>query len=142
MEVRTMSNDFERGDRRTLVRLVRELPSNLVALLRAELAQLGQEMSAKAKDAGIGIGLFVGAAVFIFFAVGVLLAAAVLGLATVLPAWLSALIVGVALLVIAGILALVGVNLLKKATPLTPTETMASVREDLDAIKGMGRYDR
>jgi hypothetical protein len=137
-----MSDGFDRRDQRSLVRLLRELPSSLVALLKAELAQLSHEMSAKAKDAGIGIGLFVGAAVFVFFAVGVLLAAAVLGLATVLPAWLSALIVGVALLVLAGILALVGVQSLKKATPLAPTETIASVREDLDAIKGMGRYDR
>jgi hypothetical protein len=130
-----------RGDR-SLIALIRELPSLLIALIKAELNQLTQELSSKAKHAGIGIGMFVGAAVFVFFAVGVLLAAAVLGLAVVLPAWLSALIVGVALLVIAGVLALLGRQWFKRAMPLAPHETIESVKEDVEAIKGMGKYDQ
>ncbi len=126
---------------RSLIELIRELPSLLIALIKAELGQLSKELSGKAKDAGIGIGLFVFAAILIFFAVGVLIATAVLALALVLPAWLAALIVGVALIVIAAVLVLLGVRWFKRAMPLTPAQTVASVKQDVEAIKGMGKYD-
>jgi hypothetical protein len=72
----------------------------------------------------------------------VLVVAAVLGLAEVLPAWLAALIVAVVFLVLAGLLALLGVGRLKKGLPPVPKESLDSVKEDVDAVKGVGRYDR
>jgi len=71
----------------------------------------------------------------------VLLAAAVLGIATALPAWLAALIVGVALLIITTVLVLIGVRQLKAGVPPVPTETIDSVKHDVDAIKGIGKRD-
>jgi len=71
----------------------------------------------------------------------VLLAAAVLGIATALPAWLAALIVAGALLLITAILVLIGVNQLKRGVPPVPEETIASVKEDVNAIKGIGKRD-
>ena len=82
--------------------LISDLPQQLIALLKAELAHLKAEFAEKAKYAGVGIGLFVVAAVLGFFALGSLVAAAILGFAVALPAWLAALIVVVALLLIAG----------------------------------------
>jgi len=125
--------------KRSLFALIADLPHLLVDLIRGEIDSLKQEMVAKLKHAGIGIGLFVGAAVFAFFAVGVLLAAAVLGIATALPAWLAALIVAAALLIVTLVLVLLGVANLKRGMPPAPTETIESVKKDITAIKGTGK---
>jgi len=127
--------------KRSLFKLIGDLPGYLVELLRSEIELLKAELIEKAKHAGIGVGLVAGGAFFGFFAFAVLLAAAVLGIATALPAWLAALIVGGALLLITGILVLIGVNQLKRGTPPVPTETIASVKKDVNAIKGIGKRD-
>lgn len=134
--------DDERAGSRSLFALIGDLPRLLTALLKAELDSLKKELATKAKHAGVGIGMFVVAAGLLFFALGVLVAAAVLGLAVVLPAWLAALIVAVALLVIAGLLVLLGVSSLKRMNGVAPTKTIASIREDTEAFKGMGKYDK
>ncbi|WP_313543021.1 phage holin family protein [Leifsonia aquatica] len=133
--------DRERAGSKSLVELISDLPRLLIELLKAEFAHLKAEFAAKAKYAGVGIGLFVVAAVFLFFAFGVLVAAAVLGLAVVLPGWASALIVFGALLVIAAVLALIGVSSLKKVQGVAPQKTIDSIKEDADALKGLGKYD-
>jgi ABC-type transport system involved in multi-copper enzyme maturation permease subunit len=133
--------DRERAGSKSLVELISDLPRLLIELLKAEFAHLKAEFAAKAKYAGVGIGLFVVAAVFLFFALGVLVAAAVLGLAVVLPGWASALIVFGALLVIAAVLALIGVSALKKIQGVAPQKTIDSIKEDADALKGLGKYD-
>lgn len=132
----------ESRDSRSLIELLRALPTLIINLIKAELAQFKKELAFKAKHVGIGIGFFVVAAAFGFFALGVLVAAAVLGIAVALPPWLAALIVGVALLVIAGLLAFGGVRFLSKGMPPMPTESVESVKEDVEAVKGMGTYDR
>ena len=127
--------------KRSIFRLIGDLPGYIVDLVKSELEQLKQEVVGKLKAAGIGIGLLVGASAFLFFALGVFTAAAILGLATVLPGWAAALIVGGALLIIAVVLVLIGVGLLKKGVPPAPTETIASVKKDVDAFKGTGKRD-
>jgi hypothetical protein len=126
---------------RSLGALISDLPRQLVALLKAELDHLKAEFAAKAKYAGVGIGLFVVAAVLGFFALGSLVAAAILGIAVALPGWLSALIVVVGLLLIAAVLVLIGISSLKKMNGLAPQKTIASIKDDADALKGLGRYD-
>lgn len=125
--------------KRSLFRLIGDLPGYVVDLLKSEIEQLKAEVSAKLKAAGIGIGVLAGAGAFAFFALGVLVAAAVLGLAEALPAWLAALIVGVVLLLIAAGLALAGIKMLQKGTPPTPTETIESVKKDINAVTGSGK---
>jgi uncharacterized phage infection (PIP) family protein YhgE len=56
-----------------------------------------------------------------------------------MPGWAAALIIGAALLVITGILGFVGIRQLKRGTPATPDLTIASVKEDVNAITGIGR---
>ena len=136
-----MTDDDGAKASRSLFQLIADLPGLLVALVKAELNQIKQEFATKAKYAGAGIGLLAFAAGLIFFALGCLIAAAILGLALVLPAWVSALIVFGALLVIAAVLALIGVQSLKKTGGATPGKTIASIQEDVEAIKGMGSYD-
>ena len=52
-----------------------------------------------------------------------------------MAAWLSALIIGAALLALAGTLALLGKGRLTKATPPAPNAALASVKTDVETIK-------
>lgn len=115
--------------------LVSRLSEDVSRLIRDELRLAQAEMTTKAKHAGIGVGLFGTAGVIAFYAGGVLIATAILALALVLDAWLAALIVGIVLLVAAGIAGLVGKKQVDQATPPVPTETIESVQRDVDAVK-------
>ena len=116
--------------------LVGRLTTQLGTLVRSELKLASVEVKSKVKPLGTGIGLFAGAGVISLYALNVLIAAAVIALALALPLWLSALIIGVALLVLAGILALVGKKLVSRGTPPVPTQTIESVKKDVAVIKG------
>lgn len=115
--------------------LVRQAGEQISKLVRDELQQAKAELADKGRHAGLGIGLFGGAAVMLHYALGALLFAAGLGLAEVMPGWAAALVVAVVLLVIAGIEALVGRAQIKRSTPLTPDRTIESVRADIDTVK-------
>jgi len=119
----------------TIGTLVGRLSEQISRLVRAEIASAKTELTTKAKGIGIGAGLIAAGLVFALYALGVLLYAAVTGIANALPLWLSALIVGVALLLVTGILVGVGVKLLKKGTPPKPEITVNSIKDDVAAIK-------
>lgn len=136
-----MSGGAQPRDRRSLLQLLRELPGLVVALLKAELAQLKTELIRKAINVGAGVGLFLVAAVLLFFMLGTLVAAAVLGIAVALPAWAAALIVAAGLLILAAVAALIGVLIFRRGMPPAPTETIESVKQDVNAVKGLGDYD-
>ena len=82
-----------------------------------------------------GIGMFGGSGVVALFGIGCLLASAIAGLSLVLATWLAALIVGGALLVVAGIAVLVGKSQLKKAVPPVPEQAVKSVKADVEEIR-------
>ena len=126
---------------KSLGQLVSDLPKLVVGLLKAEAAHLRAEFAEKAKYAGVGIGLLIGAALLAFYALGVLIAAAILGIAVALPGWAAALIVFGALVIIAVVLALIGVRSFKKMDGVAPSQTIDSVKLDADALKGLGKYD-
>jgi membrane protein len=115
--------------------LVKQLSEQLSRLVRDELKLAENEMAAKGSRAAKGVGLFGGSGVIALFGVACLLAAAIAGLALVLATWLAALIVGAALLAIAGVAVLVGRGQLKQATPAVPQQTVDSVKADVQAIK-------
>jgi uncharacterized membrane protein YeiB len=78
--------------------------------------------------------------VLAFYGGAALVAALIVGLATQLVPWLAALIVGVAVLGVAGVLALVGKKQVQRVSPLAPEESAASVKTDIKIIKeGMHR---
>ena len=137
----TMADEKKDG-RKSVFGLIGELPSIITTLIRDEIEQIKREAITRLKSAGIGIALFAGAAVFLYFAAFPLLAAAVLGIGEALPLWLSALIVGVFLLLIAVVLALIGMSRVKKGVPPVPKETIDSVKDDVKAFKGVQQYDR
>ncbi|MCC8906266.1 phage holin family protein [Curtobacterium sp. GD1] len=124
---------------RSLFGLVGDVPKLVKELVTGELNLLKAEMLTKAKIFALAAGLLVGALVIVLYAVGVLLTAAVMGLATVMPAWLAALVIAVVMLIVAGILGLLGWKRLKKGLPITPKRTIDSVKNDVNAVKGLGK---
>ncbi|MET3565923.1 Putative Holin-X, holin superfamily III [Leifsonia sp. 98AMF] len=121
---------------RPLPELTKDLVAQLRRLVASEIALFKAEMTAKAKAAGIGAGLLVGALLFLFFAFGVLVTAAVLGFALILPAWLAALIVAGILILIAVVLGLIGWSSLKKGVPPVPDDLGSELSADAKALKG------
>jgi len=131
-----VTDSTRQGDARPSIgELVSTLSEKLSALIRDEIRLAKAEMAEKARDAGIGIGLFVGAAVFAFFGFGVLITTAILGLATAMPAWLAALIVTVLLFVVAAVMGVLGKKSLDKGTPPTPERAQASIKADIAAVR-------
>ncbi|KRC46744.1 hypothetical protein ASE16_15140 [Leifsonia sp. Root227] len=121
---------------RPLPELTKDLVAQLRRLVASELALFKAEMSAKAKAAGVGIGLFVAALMFVFFALCALVTTAVLAFALIVPAWLAALIVAGILLVLGIITALIGRSSLKRGVPPVPDDLKQELGDDLRALKG------
>ena len=127
--------------RKSLFSLIADLPRLVIGQVKNEIEQLKAELIAKVKHAGIGVGLFAAAGFMAFFLLAVLIAAAILGLATMLPGWLAALIVAGILLVIVMILVLAGLRQVKQGVPPAPTETIKSVKKDVNVIRGVGKKE-
>lgn len=121
---------------RPLPELTKDAAAQLRRLVAGELALFRVEMTQKAKAAGIGTGLLVGALVFGFFAFSALVTTAVLAFALILPAWLAALVVAAILLVLAGIAALIGRANLKRGMPPVPDDLKQELSDDVKALKG------
>ena len=115
--------------------LVKQMAEQVSTLVRDELKLAQLEMTRKGKQAGIGAGMFGGSGVIALYGVGCLIACAILGISRVLAPWLSALIVGVALLAVAGLAALTGKSRLQRAAPPVPQEAVHSVKTDVEEIK-------
>jgi uncharacterized membrane protein YqjE len=115
--------------------LVRQASEQISKLVREELQLAKAEMADKGRHAGLGLGMFGGAAVTLHYMLLALLVAAGLGLANVIPGWAAALVVAAVLLVIAGIEALAGRGQLKRSTPVAPKRSIDSVRDDIDSVK-------
>jgi hypothetical protein len=115
--------------------LVKQVTEQASVLVRDEIKLAQLEMTRKGKQAGVGVGMLGGGGLVALYGVACLLAAAVIGLSHVVQAWLAALIVGAALLAVAGIAALMGKGRLSRATPPVPQETVSSVKTDVAEIK-------
>ena len=122
--------------------LVSQAAAQISTLVRDELALAKLELAEKGKRAGIGGGLFGGAAVLGLYGLGLLLALAVVLLDLVWPLWLALLVVLVVVLVAAGVAALVGKQKLKAAVPPLPTDAVASTQADVQTVKDAVREGR
>ena len=125
----------QRLDDRPLPELMKTLADQTATLVRQEIDLAKAEFSEKGKKACQGAGMFGGAGVIGFLALAALTAAAILGLATALPDWLAALIVGLVYAGVAGVLALQGRNKVQEAGPPIPEQTVDTVKEDVEWAK-------
>jgi VIT1/CCC1 family predicted Fe2+/Mn2+ transporter len=115
--------------------LVKKMSEQVSVIVRDEMKLARLEMARKGKQAGTGAGALGASGLIALYGVACLLACAVIGLSHVVTPWLAALIVGLALFAVATIMALLGRNNLKKATPPVPRQAAASVKADVDEIK-------
>ena len=115
--------------------LVKMVTEQVSVLVRDELKLAQLEMGTKAKQAGKGAGMLGGGGLVALYGVACLIACVIIAISHSLQAWLSALIVGAALLVVAAVLAMLGRSHMRKATPPMPTQAVDSVKTDVAEIK-------
>jgi uncharacterized membrane protein YqjE len=123
----------------TLGALVHQLSQQIPELIRSEIRLAQAEVAEKGKRAGVGIGMFSVAGLLAFFALASLVTTAILGLATVLDAWLAALVVAVVLLAGAAVVGLMGKNKVAEATPAAPERAIQGIKDDVATVKGAHR---
>src|SRR5687767_8954736 len=99
-----MEGPTRTDDNRSVGELVQQLSNQTAMLVRQELRLAQTELQEKGKRVGIGAGMFGGAGVVALYGVGALIAAAIIGIGTLVEPWIAAVIVGVVLLAVAGVL--------------------------------------
>jgi uncharacterized membrane protein YqjE len=115
--------------------LIERLSAQISALVRDEMALATAELKRKGVQAGMGLGIAAVGAVVALLGSGALVAAAVLGLATVLSGWLAAVIVGVILLVLAGIISASGIAQVRHSAPPVPERAVENAKRDIQTLK-------
>jgi len=124
-------------DMRSISRLFGDALDTLSKLIQTELRLARAEMSAKASQAAVGIGLLAGAMMLVVPGIVLfLIALAVWLIGLGLPAPAAYALSGLIAIVVAGVLAAVGMARLKPAA-LAPRVTMDEVRQDISAAKEM-----
>ncbi len=121
-------------EEQSLGTLFSELASETSLLVRQEVALAKTELTQKASKVGKNVGFIAVGGLIGYTALLAFIAAAIIGLASFVPAWAAALIVGAVVGVIALVMIFSALNALKK-TNLTPTETVESIKEDAQWLK-------
>jgi hypothetical protein len=124
---------------RSAAELVKQLAEQTTTLARQEIRLAQLELQEKGRRAGIGAGAFGAAGIIALYAVGAVIAGSIILLATALAAWLAAIVIGAALALIAAAVALFGKRQIDEATPPAPQQAIASVKRDVDVVKGARR---
>ncbi|MFF5297058.1 phage holin family protein [Paractinoplanes globisporus] len=122
--------------------LVNQATAQISTLVRDELALAKLELTEKGKRAGLGGGLFGGAAVLGLYGVGLLLTLAVVLLDLAWPLWLAVLAVMVVVFAAAGVAALAGRKKIQAAFPPVPRDAVAGAQADLQTVKNAVREGR
>jgi hypothetical protein len=130
-----LNGDATRLRQRSIGELLSSFAHDTATLMSQEIELAKAEVGIQAKRAGAGAGLFGAAAVLALAGLGALTACAVIALALAIDAWLAALIVGAALLIVAGLLALAGRSRVKALAPPVPERALQSVKRDLEAVQ-------
>lgn len=121
-------------EERSLGDLFSELAAETGTLVRQEVALAQTEITQKATSVGKNVGFLVVGGAVGYAALLAALAALIIGLANFIPAWASALIVGVVVGIVAFLLVSSALKSLKE-TELTPRETVKSLKEDAEWLK-------
>jgi uncharacterized membrane protein YqjE len=129
-----MAVNVKDGNARPIGEVVRDLAHGTQTLIMQEVQLAKLELKESVMGA-TRAAIFLGGAA-VFGLVGLIMASVTVAalLALVLPLWLSALIVTVGLLVVAGILGLIGRSRLAKAKPV-PEQTIQSLKENQEWLK-------
>ena len=127
---------------RSLPELLKQLSADTTRLVHQELELAKAELAQKGRQAGAGAGLFGAAGAIGLLGAAALTTCFILALDAVMPAWLAALIVAVVYGIIAFVLVKQGQARIKQATPPVPTQTIETVKEDVEWARTQMRSDR
>jgi hypothetical protein len=128
-------SDARRLRERPIGELLGTFAQESSTLMSHEIELARAEIGIQVKRAGTGAGLFVAAGVFGLAGLGALTACAIVALALTIDAWLAALIVGAALLLVGGVVALAGRAKVKAVAPPVPERALGGVRRDIAAVQ-------
>ena len=129
----------DKSDLRTIATLMGDALSQFAKLFQNEIDLAKAELGEKAQQVGVAAGFLAGAAVLVIPALIMLLFA--LASALIDGGWsqpVAYLVTGVAAAVLAGFLAMIGIQRLKPEN-LKPEETMRQLERDKQAMKGFVR---
>jgi hypothetical protein len=126
---------MESTSRNGLGTAVNEVAEHARALVRLEGELATLELRQKVATFGAGAALLAGAVVLALYALGFALSTVAAALATFLPLWLSLLIVALAVAVVAAVLALVGVKLLRRASPPVPEQAVVEAKATTELLR-------
>jgi hypothetical protein len=132
---RSTTSQVRRDQEHSTGELVKTMTEQVSVLIRNELKLAQLEMAGKGKQAALGAGMFGASGIVAVYGVGCLLACVIIALSGVVAAWLAALIVGVALLAVAGGAALLGRQRLRRAAPPVPEQAVADVKADVEEVR-------
>jgi len=114
---------------RPLGELFAELASETGTLVRKEVELAKTEMTAKAAAAGKNAAMVAVGGGVIFVGGLALVAALILALGTLIPLWVSALLVGMVIAGVGAVLVMNGIKAFKRIDPM-PRETIRTLEED------------
>jgi uncharacterized membrane protein len=133
LAVALMSNESEPTGR-SLGALIKQLTEDISTLVRSEIALAKLEVKQAAAGIGGAAAMFATALFCGLFALAFLLVTGILALALIMPAWLATLLVAVVLLIVAGVLAMIGVKKIK-TVKFVPANTIHNVSTDLRTVR-------
>lgn len=120
--------------------LLKQVSDKGSTLVQQEVQLAKAEMGEKAKQIGIGAGMFGGAGYVAYLASIALMLTVIFGLAEAMRPWLAALIVTVITGAIAAVLALKGKQKIHDAGPPIPEQTIESVKQTIDTVKEEAKW--
>ena len=129
-----MASNYATDDR-SLGNIIKDLTADFSTLFRSEIALLKLEIKDTVAKLGGGAAMFAGAAALAIFGLAFLFVTITLGLVALgVPAWVSSLIVTVALFVLAGVLAMMGKKKFA-AVQFVPNQSIEQIKTDIETIK-------
>ena len=122
--------------RESISELLSQVAHNSATLVRNEIELAKQELRESLKSISSGVILIAVGGVIAFAAFLTFCAAIVIGLSNVMTPGIAALVTGIALVVIAGIVAYIGLRVIKKSH-LAPQKTIETLKETKKWLKEM-----
>jgi hypothetical protein len=114
---------------RPFAALLNALIDDVRRLIQLEFALFKQEMAGNARRLSLGLVAIAVGGVFAFTAWLAIFSAAVIALTIVWPAWLAALVLGAATLIVGGLVLYFGIRRIRVQT-MVPQRTINTLRED------------
>jgi hypothetical protein len=113
----------------------KRLAEDLRELARLEIELAKSELASKGRNAALGIGLFIAAALGGLTLIAALVTAAILAVALAVPGWAAALVVAGFFALLTAACVLIGVKCLHSAVPPLPKQAIETSKENVEWLK-------